>query len=100
MQQQDILSFGLHHDNVSRVDEENSPLCFDRNPGRRPRRNRPCGRLWPRQFFTRGLYLQIAVIQKTSITSFVTAPLPEVHRHLHSRRLASTSSSSRFLSDF
>jgi hypothetical protein len=38
--------------------------------------------------------MRIAVIQKTSITGFVTAPVPEVHRDLHGRQSASTSSSS------
>src|SRR5271170_4332347 len=33
-------------------------------------------------------------MQKTSITRFATAPAPKVHRDLHSRHSASTSSSS------
>src|SRR5580692_2852568 len=83
-----MVSFGFHRDNVRCIDEENSPLGFDRNPHRLPDRERPC----LGYDFTN---MRIAVIQKTSIARFVTAPVPEVHRDPARRQSASTSSSSR-----
>ncbi len=64
---------GFHRDNIRRIDEENSPLGSDRDPRRFPHRMRPCLGC----DFTN---MRIAVIQKTSIARFVTAPVPEVLR--------------------